>query len=392
MVSQPPRVIPPRTARGATLRRLAAPTPIPASSRVLDGVVSEADEPTGPTVVDPPYTWEAFRSASQRFARSAAANYAPSEAPFFYLHSGAGLELAVKSVLCKLNPILLVESQRVSDPALLRLVGIEPRQRAAASSGRRTRDSAFPYTVGFTKAKERLDLIYGRDVLGVGADFDELKAARDLTAHGGAIASDVSRTMHRVLVALARAIEQLLPLLDTTPEEFWGESSPMIARVLENQQDAVRAQIDTLYSAAQRRFDERYEGVPPEGLDELQHETYWRLAERNEESRQCPVCGSRGMSHVRAELRQELDARGRPRLVPGFLAIDFRCPICNLILEDEQLVQTAKRFDAWEPEPEGLELDYWLEAFGPENLDTETLVALGFEGASWSEDTPAGDD
>lgn len=276
-------------------------------ARVLDSRVNEAEELSGPTVVDPPYTWEAFRSASQRFARSAAANYAPSEAPFFYLHSGASLELAVKSVLCKLNPILLVESQRVSDPALLRLAGIEPQPRAAASSGRRARDSAFPYTVGFRKAKERLDLIYGRDVLGVGADFDELS-------------------------------------------------------------------------------------VPPEGLDELQHETYWRLAERNEESRQCPVCGSRGMSHVRAELRRELDVRGRPILVPGFVAIDFRCPICDLTLEDEQLVQAAKRFDAWEPEPEGLELDYWLEAFGPENLDNETLLALGFENASWTEDAATDDD
>jgi hypothetical protein len=357
----------------------------------LDGRVSDVGELTGPIAVDPPYTWEAFRSASQRFARSAVANYSPSEAPFFYLHCGAGLELAIKSVLCRLNPLLLVDSQRVSDPALLRLAGIEPRPRTT-SSGRRARDSAFPYTVGFAKAKERLDLIYGRDVLGVGADFDDLKAARDLTAHGGANRSDVSRTMHRVLVALARSLENLLPLLETAPDEYWGEHTPVIARVLEGQQDAIRAQIDTLYAAAQRRFDERYEGVPPEGLDELQYETYWRLAERNEESRQCPVCGSRGMSHVRAELRREPAGRGRPRHVPGFVAVDFRCPICNLILEDEHMVQAAKRFDAWEPEPEGLELDYWLQAFGPENLDAETRLALGFEEASWADDASDEDD
>jgi hypothetical protein len=54
--------------------------------------------------------------------------------------------------------------------------------------------------------------------------------------------------------------------------------------------------------------------------------------------------------------------------VPGFKAIDFRCPICNLALESEELVDAAHDFEAWQEAYENYEVEFWFEDFGIENL------------------------
>jgi len=67
------------------------------------------------------------------------------------------------------------------------------------------------------------------------------------------------------------------------------------------------------------------------------------------------------------------------RAVAGFKAIDFRCPICNLVFESEELVDAADDFEAWEEAYEDGEVDLWAKEFGIENLTPQDRRDLGFE-------------
>ncbi|GAA2109428.1 hypothetical protein GCM10009841_30740 [Microlunatus panaciterrae] len=339
------------------------------------------NEPAGtaaPTLSAPPYLWTDFLTAAERFARSALDHYSPDDAPFFFLHAGASVELGVKAVLCRANPVLLLENQRFSETALLRFAGFRPAPRATRPSNAASRDDAFPYTVGFVKSIERLDLLYGKDTLGDERALQELKAVRDLTAHGSQSSKQVSATMHRVITAFVQAIHRLLPLMDRTPEDFWAEHSTLVEHVMRNDSESDRQQVKTLYAAAQRRFAKRYDGLNPEDLEGKKESAHYDHQTSATERRKCPVCFSVGLSRVSAELHRETDRRGRLKLVPGFMSIDFQCFVCGLVLEDEVLVAAATpEFEPWEPEEDYL--DFWVDTFGAENLTSEAIKTLGID-------------
>lgn len=328
---------------------------------------------------EPPYTSQGFLTAAQRFAQAALRNYTPGEAPFFYLHAGAAVELGIKAALCRASPALLVEGQRFSDDALIRLVGYQPAARRKGSGSSRAARERFPYTVGFAKALERFELLYGDQSLGVvRSALDELKGARDLTAHASSSTEQVSETMHDILMTVATVFENLLPLLGSTQEDFWGEHLGTIQHATEAQKDVVTAQARGLISAARERFATQYAGVDPEGMTLLLTESFWQRPLADDEWRRtCPACGAEGISRLRAEKRMEGDASGRSRTARGYKAIDFRCHICKLVLESELLVDAAPDFESWDEE---FDLDLWAEDFGVEDLDEDDLRALGIEG------------
>ena len=344
-------------------------------------MVTERADEMQPTRSDPPYVWNDFLQTAQRFARSALEHYSPDDAPFFFLHAGASVEHGVKAVLCRANPVLLLEAQRFSEIALLRFAGFQPARAGELSKTQMAttrRANTFPYTVGFAKSIDRLELLYGKGVLGDDRLLDELKAARDLSAHAIQNRGQVSDSMHRVVSALAKAFDRLLGPLDTTPVDFWGEHISLIEGVLRNDSGLLRRQVRTLFAAAQRRFDKKYEGIDPESLEDLKQDAFYEKAQPETERRSCPICFSSGSSHVRAELRREVDDLGNPVLLAGFSSLDFQCFICGLTLEDESLVHAAgPEFQAWESE--GADLEIWLEAIGAENLDPADMKLLNID-------------
>jgi hypothetical protein len=200
-----------------------------------------------------------------------------------------------------------------------------------------------PYTIGLAKAMDRYELLYGPGALGASRDeFELLKAARDLAAHGEG-SREVTEDMHRVLVTLATVVDAGLPQVGVSPGDFWGDHVGLIAYAMEKQRDKVVARARTLISAAKQRFAAKYAGVPMESLEALMMESAWQPGPRRDEwFRKCPACDSQGISRLRAEIRRQAVSPHR-RVVAGFKAIDFRCPICNLALESEELVDAAVR-------------------------------------------------
>lgn len=190
-------------------------------------------------------------------------------------------------------------------------------------------------------------------------------------------------TMHQVLQTLASASMALLAALEVGPKSFWGDDLLLIERALDSQRDEISSRIDTLYAAARARYEKQYQGIDPDALQALKDEAYWANWSRGEGSRSCPVCDAKGLSHERPKLRRHVTRRGRVALEPGFEAVDFRCPICKLTLDNEQLVQAARNFDSWEEEVD--DIGYWVDQFGPENLDGETLRQLGVDWLDASE-------
>lgn len=327
---------------------------------------------------EPPYSWQGFADAAKNFARSAAANYTVEGAPFFYLHAGAAVELLLKAVLCRSSPVLLLEGQKFSELSLLRLAGYQPVVASAKGPSQRRGAARLPYTVGFTRAAERVGLLHGPNVLSVTSEqLDELKAARDLVAHGAGDTTAVSEQMHRVLVTFGTCAKALLPLIDVAQAEFWGESNSLIESALDSERDAIGARIQALYAAARARYETQFRGIEPTALQSVKEEAYWAAWARGEGSRSCPVCDAKGLSKERPELRRHLSRSGRVVVEPGFAAIDFRCPVCKLVLETEQLVKAAPGFEGWQEEVD--DVGFWVDEFGPENLDPETRKLLGVD-------------
>ena len=182
--------------------------------------------------------------------------------------------------------------------------------------------------------------------------------------------------MHRVLVTMAIVVEGVLPHVGGSPDDFWGSHSGLIVRAIDEQRDMVVGLVRTLISAAQQRFNAKYAGVPRESLEPLMWESFWQANPLpNEWARVCPACGAQGVSQLRPEIRRLLVDPDLPRrTVAGYKAIDFRCPICKLALESEELVDAAVGFEAWEEESDNLDL--WAEDFGIENLTPEDLREL----------------
>jgi hypothetical protein len=144
---------------------------------------------------------------------------------------------------------------------------------------------------------DRYELLYGRGALGASQEeFDLLKAARDLAAHGAG-SREVSEDMHRVLVTLATVVEAVLPHVGVLPGDFWGDHTGLIAHAMEKQRNKVVARARTLISAAKQRFETKYAGIPEEALDKLMVESFWLSNPQlpMDWDRVCPACGARGI-------------------------------------------------------------------------------------------------
>lgn len=271
--------------------------------------------------------------------------------------------------------MLLIEGgNQFKDSALIRLVGFQPEVPARPGSSAR---DARPFTVGFEQAIRRFQLLFGYDSLGVSAEaLSELKAARDVTAHGGAVSDVDDTTLLRVLVTLCRAYDALLPCLELTPSAFWGDLHGMVERSMRDEADSLRQQVTALLGAAQRRFQSDYGDVDADTVSAVLAQTNERVQWKpGHDRRTCPVCGAEGLSRVRPVKRAVIE-RGKPKTQRGWLALDFRCAVCKLYLPNEDLISIVHGFEPWEPAIDEWELEFWAEDMG-EDLDAVDREDLG---------------
>lgn len=327
---------------------------------------------------DPIFRWESLWQSAQAFARACADNYSVQDAAFFYLHAGASVELGIKAALCKASPVLLIEGgNRFSDHALISLVD---NRRRPPIPGKKTRG---PFTVGFDAAVKRFTLLHGEDSLGVKqSEIDNLKDARDVTAHGGNVAEAEAESLLRILVTMARVFEQLAPLIGTTSEDFWGSSHGLVVQASEDHDNQTQHQVATLLRAANRRFQEQYGDLDPDALGMIKTHAADRLQlTATTGYRRCPVCGSAGVSQERPAKRTTVRG-GRARTERGWTAVDFRCHVCKLYLPNEELISVATDFDPWESySSDDFSLQFWIEDMegGLDEEDITDLRGLGHD-------------
>lgn len=305
----------------------------------------------------PPFQWEALLESARQFAHTCLKNYSVQEAAFFFLHAGASVELGIKAALCRVSPVLLMEGgHRFKDQALIRLLGLQP-------FGAQLGAEAPPlFTVGFEQAIKRFQLLHGSQALGAGQSaLDELKSARDVTAHGGAVMEVEADRMLRILVTLCNVHAALAPHFQQTPEQFWGELYSLVERAMREEKDARRQQVDALVGAAQRRFQQEYGDVDPDTVSAVLQQVNERVQwEYGHDRRSCPVCGAEGLARVRPVKRTVLRSR-KPHIQRGWLALDFRCSVCKLWLPTEDLVKLTEGLESWAPAVEKWELEFWAE-------------------------------
>ncbi len=330
----------------------------------------------------PPYSSGRFYLVSQRFARSAADAYTPDDSPFFFLHAGASVELGLKAVLCRITPALLVDGGSGSlDRSIVELVGYGSQSLVVRRGG--TPPSApprRPFTVSLARAIARFELIYGVGTLGVTPDqLDEIKAARDMTAHGDSQSDSPGSAMARVMYSLATIHDVIAPLLGSTPERFWGDHYGFVQRAKRISQNNVRSQVEALYAAARARFDAKYAGLDEDSLRPLLDAYPETIPGKNEMPRKCPVCSAAGVATERAAKRTIVTSKDEIRIARGWVATDFYCSVCRLVLENEELVKAAPDFDPWEYVEDDTSLDFWIE-------DTEAAVLNEEHGPEPSQD------
>ena len=170
---------------------------------------------------------------------------------------------------------------------MLRLAGFTP-----SAAGARPATGRQVFSIGFEAAIKRLQLLYGPRVLGASqSSLELLKAARDVTAHGGAVSNASTETLLEVLTALARTHAALAPLSDTTVQEFWGTSIDVVLAASKKQKDKNSQQVRTLYAAARHRVDQLFAGVDEETVRNVLDQTSYKVEPSlpNEYFRTCPV-------------------------------------------------------------------------------------------------------
>lgn len=319
----------------------------------------------------PLFRWEALHATSQQFAWSCLRDYSVRDAAFVYLHAGASVELGIKAALCKISPVLLMETGKRDDHrALLRFAGLEPIQ-APTKGGREI------FTLGFDAAIARFKMLHGERSLGVTkAELDQLKAARDVTAHAGDVRGAEDGTLLAVLVTLCKVHNALAVHLETLPAEFWGEHLSLVEKVMREGDDNVKSQVEALIAAAERRFHRDTANLDDETISQvlMQREDRFEPAD-GESRRKCPACGGTGASHERPAKRRTV-ARGRARVERGWIATDFHCSVCELTLSTEEMLGHAPGFESWAPADGEMLLYFWAEDMGDE-LDAEDAEELG---------------
>lgn len=341
----------------------------------------------------PLFRWEALHATSRQFAWSCLRDYSVQDAAFVYLHAGASVELGIKAALCKISPMLLMETGKRDDHrALLRFAGLEPVQ-APTRGGREI------FTLGFDAAIARFKMLHGDRSLGVTkAELDQLKAARDVTAHAGDVRGAEDGTLLAVLVTLCKVHSALSVHLEETPRAFWGEHLSLVEKVMREGDDNLKAQVDALIAAAERRFHRDTANLDEDTIGQVLMQREDRFEPPDGQSRRkCPACGGTGASHERPAKRT-IASRRKSRVERGWLAVDFHCPVCELTLSTEAMLGHAAGFESWMSAEDEMMLYFWAEDMG-DDLDAEDIEDLGLAepdlpGARWASswpDTPEDD-
>lgn len=248
------------------------------------------------------------------------------------------LEHVAKAYLAHLHPTLLVDD-RVDFLSLVRLAG----------EGHRAGTGHVLRTVGMQGALERIGTLQANGNRGAGGTFAKrfelVLQARNGVAHVG----DDGGLADEVAQLAIRGVEEILGMLNRTLDDLFVDYTAAARALLDEHSTAVHQQVSLRLARARQSFAEQFGQT---GLDQqLELNAIDRMTRRGQDENDnghpiiCPACQRIGVLTGFPDLRadettvqtNDEDPTREVALLVMLSADSFRCPVCGLRLQGEEL-------------------------------------------------------
>lgn len=270
------------------------------------------------------------------FARAALGAQHAGDARRVALEAGTALEHLAKACLAQRSPGLLVELRGEANwLSLAYLLGV------SGATPRKLR------TVGLRDALARVETFVSSK-----ASNEDLRTLVDLR-DGAVHAAADTEVEQRLLAAFVRHVDALLVDLDRDRALFWGEQIAVVDTLLLDASDKTRHRVSVKMEASKAKLAKQFADVPKELKRQLMWLRETRSLGPDEDTMQCPVCGSMGLAvgehYVEWGDVDEVN-EGGVRFFGNvtFSAERFGCPVCGLRLDTVEEIEASGADAEWE--------------------------------------------
>ncbi|MEU8672706.1 hypothetical protein AB0C71_38085 [Streptomyces anulatus] len=245
-------------------------------------------------------------------------------------HFGVATEHALKALLSKYHPALIVDANHV--PSLLHATGND-----VLTSTPRTEVKTITAMEAFKRCR---DHVLKTSLMAVREDsFRGLLNARNGVSHVGI--HDASEARKHLITAI-RVMDPLLGALEMDTRQFWGGYQALHDELLQERADDLKLAYMVKIAHAKNVLTARLgPDLDLEDLVRARASSLW--IDTDEEPTKCPACGAQGLLAGLHSIEQEDEAPGREEDDPVEGEDDlwavmlyptvFTCSICRLRLE-----------------------------------------------------------
>jgi hypothetical protein len=291
-----------------------------------------------------------YQSASM-FAQRAVADLGDDHIDACLANLGIALEHLMKAVLAAEHPLLLVGDKRGE---------IDVAGMVWALGKAHVADAAPGFTISATEAARRCSAI----VPGLGAvGLRPVLDARNGVVHVG-LARE--RDANRLVGVVAAAADLLLPRVEATTAQFWGNyCDAALGRLDENRTAAAHRAADKL-AAARASWESTALRLGEAGVSYLKKLVDDHAFADDEEPVECPVCGTQAVASGDISITEEPEyGHDGPdwyvegvSLIPHLHVRSVHCSACGLNLDDDEVAGAG--FDmVMDSDAEVREREYW---------------------------------
>lgn len=255
---------------------------------------------------------------------------------------GMAVESALKAALATVSPVLIADVKKNHQSAVW-----------LSGSSIGPFDSSAVRTLGGLELLQVVRLAFaGQEGLPSVSSCEQIFTVRNTAAHLGVVES---AKLDAAVINMAAVLTTILELLAREGEEFWGvENYDLITELLDEKASAVRLAIAAKKAQAQRKFERFLETVPraqQEAVFSALEARFVRLASRTDRTlASCPICDRDGLLDLYVH-EPDLDFSGwsltfgPPDGSRTGVPEHFECPVCGLVLEDEEEIEEDGSFE-----------------------------------------------
>lgn len=245
----------------------------------------------------------------------------PPDHDFAVHHMAVAVEHLSKAYLCSINEVLLLGEKYATDDLLI-LAGHQDRAKRQRSDVK---------TIGGEDLLTRVVAVLGREPAGSG-DLHRLRAVRNGVTHLGL--GEAPAEVRARLVTGITYLNDLLTKLPPSTAAFWGRHESLTRSLVEQTVTERQLRYESKLRVARGGFERRFSGVPEwqrvEAITTLSSiSRVWGLVA----PATCPACGSPAL----VSGREYSDGYADGLICEWFAPRYFCCPVCDLILEGDEL-------------------------------------------------------